>query len=60
MLPVLKKIMQTRGLILWGDLTIEDLEVVKGNLPCRGLSLNVVAPTLAEAHERRNYIHNWE
>ncbi|MBI5581335.1 MAG: FCD domain-containing protein [Deltaproteobacteria bacterium] len=60
MLPVLARIMQTRGLILWGDLTIEDLEVVKRNLPCRGLCLHVVAPTLAEAHERREYIHNWE
>ena len=29
MLPVLAKIMQTRGLILWGDLTVEDLELVK-------------------------------
>ena len=60
MLPVLSKIMDTRGLILWGDLTIEDLEVVKRSLPCRGLCLHVVAPTLAEAHRRRNYIHNWE
>jgi DNA-binding FadR family transcriptional regulator len=60
MLPVLANIMQTRGLILWGDLTIEDLEVVKRNLPCRGLCLHVVAPTLAEAHERRTYIHNWK
>ena len=60
MLPVLSKIMQTRGLILWGDLTIEDLEVVKRNLPCRGLGLHEVAPSLAEAHERRAYIHNWE
>ena len=60
MLPALAKIMQTRGLILWGDLTVGDLEVVKRNLPCRGLALNVVAPSLAEAHERRGYIHNWE
>lgn len=60
MLPVLAKIMQTRALILWGDLTIEDLEVVKRSLPCRGLCLHVVAPTLAEAQERRTYIHDWE
>jgi DNA-binding FadR family transcriptional regulator len=60
MLPVLSKIMDTRGLILWGDLAIEDLEAVKRSLPCRGLCLHVVAPTLAEAHRRRNYIHNWE
>jgi DNA-binding FadR family transcriptional regulator len=60
MLPVLAKIMETRGLILWGDLTIEDLELVRRNLPCRGLCLNVVAPTLAEAKARAKYIQNWE
>jgi DNA-binding FadR family transcriptional regulator len=60
MLPVLSKIMQTRGLILWGDLTIEDLETVRRHLPCRGLGLNVIAPSLAEARERRHYIHDWE
>jgi DNA-binding FadR family transcriptional regulator len=60
MLPVLAKIMQTRGVILWGDLTIEDLELVKQNLPCRGLALNVVAPTPDEAGARLKYIRNWE
>jgi DNA-binding FadR family transcriptional regulator len=60
MLPVLAKIMQTRGLILWGDLTIEDLELVKRNLPCRGLALHVVAPTPDEARARLKYIRNWE
>ena len=60
MLPVLAKIMQTRGVILWGDLTIEDLELVKQNLPCRGLALNVVAPTPDEAGARLKYIQNWE
>jgi DNA-binding FadR family transcriptional regulator len=60
MLPVLAKIMQTRGLILWGDLTVEDLELVKQNLPCRGLALNVVAPTREEAVARLQYIRRWE
>jgi hypothetical protein len=60
MLPILAKIMQTRGLILWGDLTIEDLERIKRNLPCRGLALHVVAPTPEEAKERLKYIRNWE
>jgi len=59
MLPVLSRIMETRGLILWGDLTIEDLEIIRRRLPCRGLCLRVVAPTLEEARERRNYIHRW-
>lgn len=60
MLPVLAKIMETRGLILWGDLTVEDLEIVKGNLPCRGLALHVVAPTVKEAEARLQYIRKWE
>jgi hypothetical protein len=59
MLPVLAKIMDTRGLILWGDLTIADLETIKHRLPCRGLALHVVAPTLEEARERRTYIQHW-
>jgi DNA-binding FadR family transcriptional regulator len=60
MLPVLGKIMQTRGLILWGDLTVEDLALVRKSLPCRGLALNVVAPTREEAVRRLEYIRNWE
>ena len=60
MMPILRKIMQTRGLILWGDLTVEDLELVKQNLPCRGLALNVVAPTPEEAGARLKYIQTWE
>ena len=60
MLPVLAKIMQTRGLILWGDLTLEDLDLVRQNLPCRGLALHVVAPTQEEAAARQEMIRNWE
>jgi DNA-binding FadR family transcriptional regulator len=60
MLPVLTKIMQTRGLILWGDLTVSDLELVKRSLPCRGLAFNVVAPTKEEAAARLECIRKWE
>jgi DNA-binding FadR family transcriptional regulator len=60
MLPVLVKIMQTHSLILLGDLTVADLEVVRKNLPCQGLVLNVVAPTKEEALARLTYIRNWE
>lgn len=59
MLPLLTRIMQTRGLILRGDLTIEDLELVRANLPCRGLALSVVAPTRDDAVARLKYIRNW-
>jgi DNA-binding FadR family transcriptional regulator len=60
MLPVLAKIMQTHRLILWGDLTVEDLELVRRSLPCRGLALNVVAPTKEEAVALLACIRNWE
>ncbi len=60
MLPVLARIMETRGLILWGDLTVEDLELIRRNLPCRGLALNVVAPTREESEARLAYIRCWD
>jgi DNA-binding FadR family transcriptional regulator len=59
MLPVLTRIMETRGLILWGDLTIDDLETVKRALPCRGLGFHVVAPSAEEAEDRLKYIQDW-
>jgi DNA-binding FadR family transcriptional regulator len=59
MLPVLGRIMESRRLILWGDLTLEDLDLIKRRLPCRGLFLNVVAPTAEEALRRQAFIRNW-
>jgi len=59
MLPLLARIMQTRRLILWGDLTVEDLDLIRRNLPCRGLALHVVAPTPEEARVRMEYIRDW-
>jgi DNA-binding FadR family transcriptional regulator len=59
MLPVLGRILEGRRLILWGDLTLDDLALVKRHLPCRGLFLNVVAPTPEEALRRQAFIRNW-
>jgi len=59
MLPVLSKILEKQRLILWGDLTIRDLELVKTRLPQRGVFLNIVAPSLEEARELQRYIRNW-
>jgi hypothetical protein len=60
MLPVLRRILDTKGLILWGDLSLDDLALIKQNLPPRGMFLNIVAPSLDEARARNEYIKAWE
>jgi hypothetical protein len=51
MLPTLQKIMKKKRLILWGDLTLEDLDIVKRNLPVNGLFLNIVTEDLLRIEE---------
>jgi DNA-binding FadR family transcriptional regulator len=60
MLPVLQKIIKAKGLILWGDITLEDLAMIRENLPCRGLALHIVAPDEDEARARRQFLQNWQ
>jgi len=59
MLPELEKILTRKNLILWGDLTIQDLEVIKNNLPLRGLFFHILAPSMEEAVERLRFIREW-
>jgi len=60
MMETLRKIQEKKCLILWGDLTLEDLALVKRDLHPQGLFFHIVAPTLEEAKKRGEYIHAWE
>ena len=60
MLPVLKKIMKYKNLILWGDLTIHDLQLLEKELPTEGLYLNIVKESSEEIEELSNYIYQWK
>lgn len=60
MMGTLQKIQEKKCLILWGDLTLEDLALVRRDLRPQGLFFHIVAPTLEDAKERGEYIHAWE
>ncbi len=59
MLPVLEKILVHKNLILWGDLTIQDLEIIKRRLPLRGLFFHIISPSMEEAGELLRFIRTW-
>jgi hypothetical protein len=46
-----RTILAVKPLLVWGDLTEADLEFVLTRLPQRGLAVNVVVESVAQAHE---------
>jgi hypothetical protein len=60
MLPVLKRVLERKNLILWGDLSLDDLALARRELPCQGLFFNIVAPDLEQARARLDFVRKWE
>ncbi|HUX13992.1 MAG TPA: hypothetical protein VMW87_13255 [Spirochaetia bacterium] len=60
MMPVFEKVLQKKALIIWGDLTPEELAQIESRLPARGLFLHIVVPTMEEAAELNAHIQSWE
>jgi hypothetical protein len=60
MIPVLREVALRKCLILWGDITEEDLRILKAELEPRGLFLNIVAPDFDEAQRRNTLISQWK
>jgi len=58
MLPQLKKILNSKRLILWGDLNQEDLDIILGNLSYKGLYLHIVSESVTKAKQLMDYIKN--
>jgi len=59
MLPELKKILDKKSLILWGDLSLQDLVCVRKNLPLRGLFFHIITPSMEKANELLAFIRSW-
>ncbi|BCV19952.1 hypothetical protein [Moorella sp. Hama-1] len=51
MLPVFKKVLTKKRLLIWGALTGEDVEVILKELPCRGLALFILTESGDGARE---------
>lgn len=56
MIPLFRKILANKNLIIWGDLVEDDLDHILNELPQRGIFLNIVAPTVERAQELMDYI----
>jgi hypothetical protein len=50
MMDLFKKIVQTKNLIIWGDLNEEDLKLIQDQLPATGVYLHIVAEDIAHAN----------
>ncbi len=59
MIPEFKKITARKNLIIWGDLTLEDLACLRENLAPVGLFFFIVVKDLAEAAATQKFIHAW-
>ena len=55
--PHYRTILAEKPLLIWGDLTREDLEFVFSRLPRRGLAVNVVVSSVEEAHSIQETFH---
>lgn len=56
MMGVLKKIIDKKCLIIWGDLDEDDIDCIKEELPNTGLFLNIVAESVDRAIQLQEYI----
>lgn len=57
-LPVLKEIMKTKSLLIWGLEKQSDIELVLNNLDFKGLMINITAPSIEKALKIKELIIN--
>lgn len=56
MLPQFKRVLESKRLVIWGALDLTDLELIKKELPAKGLFLNIVIPSIEKAREILEFI----
>jgi hypothetical protein len=56
LLPVFRKVLQQKRLVVWGDLDEPELDIILKELPYQGLYLHIVAPTVEVAKNLMRYI----
>lgn len=59
MLPVFQRVLDAdKRLIVWGDLTEDEVQMIITTLPHKGLFLNIISPTVEQAKEMQKKITN--
>lgn len=56
MIPHFQKVLAKKNLIIFGDLDEADIDCILGELPRKGLFLNIFAPGVERATELMNHI----
>ena len=60
MIPIMQKIQKAgKKVLLWGDLTGEEIDLVKEKLEHRGLAFNIVTPTVETAKRLHQHLMEW-
>ena len=56
MLPVFKKVLAKKRLLIWGEFTEEEIALMVKELPSRGLMLHLVAPDVESVQSQADMI----
>jgi hypothetical protein len=56
MLPVMAKIQETKNLVVWGELSVEEVNLILDSLTDRRLHLNICTPSVYRAKEIFDHI----
>lgn len=56
MVPMLRRILEKKHLILRGKMQEDDIEVIKKELPCRGIFLHIVVPEINRGRQINSFI----
>jgi hypothetical protein len=61
MIPHFRKVLEKkRRLVIWGDLTEDDIRVVFDNLPAEGIYFNILLPDVTAAQRINAFLHTIE
>jgi hypothetical protein len=59
MLPEFRKVLEKgRNLVIWGDLTVDEIKIVYDNLPPEGIFFNLAEPDFAAAEKVCDYLNS--
>ena len=56
-IELFQKIVETKNLIIWGELDEHDLETIRDQLPSRGVYIHLIAPSVDRANQLIGCLH---
>ena len=56
-IELFQKIVETKNLVIWGDLTEHDLECIRDELPSKGIYIHLIAESVERANQLISHLH---